>query len=260
MIESVQCYYEIEGNGPALVMIHGIGSRHSAWNEVKKKLVPNYTCVTYDLRGHGRSPVVGNEFKLDDLVADLEILRQKLRVSKMHLVGHSLGGMIGPAYARKYPDRVLSISILSSAAFRSQQDSKNVLNVVNAMEEKGIKPVLNTLTNRWFTDRFLQENPERVAARKKQVLETDTQTFLNVFKIYAETEMSPWLHEINQPCMVLTGENDAGCNPILNKKIYEALPNSKLVVLENLKHAIMIEAPNLVATHISSFIDSYSCD
>ena len=71
------------------------------------------------------------------------------------MVGHSLGGMIGPAYARAYPDRVISLGLLSTAAFRTEDDSAKVKGVVAAMEEKGIPQVLDTLADRWFTDRFM---------------------------------------------------------------------------------------------------------
>ena len=94
--------------------------------------------------------------------------------------------------------------------------------------------MLDTLADRWFTERFMAEAPERIAARKRQVVETDRDVFLNVFHIYAETEMSPWLHEVTAPSLVLTGELDGGCNPRLNKQIADALPNSELVILEGL--------------------------
>src|SRR5262249_33927787 len=63
----------------------------------------------------------------------------------------------------------------------------------------------------------------------------------NVFCIYAETEMSPWLNEIKVPCLVLTGELDGGCNPRLHRQIADALAGSQLVILDGLKHAILIE-------------------
>ena len=58
---------------------------------------------------------------------------------------------------------------------------------------------------------------------------------MNVFRIYAGTEMQPWLHKVAAPSLVLTGEFDGGCNPRLNKLIADALPNSELVVLPGYK-------------------------
>ena len=256
MTKAIECSMAVEGQGPALVMIHGIGARKKGWDKITAALKDRYTCIRYDLRGHGESPVPTEAFGLDELVADLEALRERLGVAQMHIIGHSLGGMIGPAYAHKYPDRVLSIGLLSTAAFRSAQDSENVLNVVRAMEEKGIPQVLETLTQRWFTEKFCAQHPEVIEWRKQQVIDTDAKVFLNVFRIYAETEMSPWLHEIKHPCLVLTGEFDGGCNPGLNLKIANALPDSRLVIMPGLKHAILIEASDLVSPHLKTFLEN----
>jgi 3-oxoadipate enol-lactonase len=256
--KAVDCVYSVEGKGPAVFLVHGIGSRRQSWNALVQHLKSDFQCISYDLRGHGDSPKSAGKFGLDELVADLEALRARLDIEKAHVVGHSLGGMIGPAYTRAHPDRVISLGLLSTAAFRTEDDSAKVRGVVAAMEEKGIRQVLDTLNARWFTDRFMEEHPERIEARKRQVVETDPEVFLNVFHIYAETEMSPWLHEVKAPSLVLTGEHDGGCNPRLNKQIAAALPNSELVILDGLKHAILIEATDRVAPHVQRFLKAHS--
>jgi hypothetical protein len=60
---------------------------------------------------------------------------------------------------------------------------------------------------------FIKENPDLVKTRLKQVIDTDPEVFLNVFKIYANTEMITWLKNISKPCLLMTGENDLGCSP-----------------------------------------------
>jgi pimeloyl-ACP methyl ester carboxylesterase len=251
---ATDCVHDIAGDGPPLFLVHGIGARRQAWNELVHLLKGDFTCITYDLRGHGDSPLPDGPFELDDLVDDLEALRAKLGIDRAHVAGHSLGGMIGPAYARTHPDRVLSLGLLSTAAFRNDNDAAKVRGVVSAMEENGIGNTLATLADRWFTDEFVQAHPEKIAARIQQVIDTDPNVFLNVFHIYAKTEMASWLHEINTPSLVLTGELDGGCNPRLNKQINAALPNSELVILDGLKHALMIEASPLLAEHVGAFL------
>ena len=193
-------------------------------------------------------------FGLDALVNDLERLRERTGFEAAHFAGHSLGGMIGPAYARRYPERVLSLGLLSTAAFRTEDDSAKVWGVVRAMEDKGIAQVLGTLTDRWFTDGFIAKHADVVERRLKQVIATDPEIFLNVFRIYAGTEMAPWLHEVAAPSLVLTGENDGGCNPRLNRQIDAALANSQLVILPDLKHSLLLEAGDTVARHLVNFI------
>jgi pimeloyl-ACP methyl ester carboxylesterase len=256
MTDVIDCEYTVEGNGPPLFLIHGIGAARDAWRFIVPILRDHFTVVTYDLRGHGASPMPDGEFGLDELVADLERVRERTGFEQAHFSGHSLGGMIGPAYARKYPERVLSLGLLSTAAGRTEDDSAKVNGVVKAMEDRGIPNVLETLTDRWFTDAFIAVNPDIIRARLDQVIATDADVFLNVFRIYANVEMMPWLHEVDCPCLVLTGENDGGCNPRLNKGIDAALPNSELVILSDYKHSILVEAPQDVAHNTIRFIES----
>ena len=251
---AIDCAYTVTGQGPALFLIHGIGARRATFAKLVDGLKDRFTCISYDLRGHGASPLPEGRFGLEDLVDDLEALRARLGIERAHFAGHSLGGMIGPAYARRYPDRVLSLGLWSTAAFRTEDDSAKVMGVVAAMRERGIGQVLDTLTARWFTDDFCADHPEVIEWRKKQVMDTNPDVFLNVFDIYAETEMGPWLHEITAPSQVLTGELDGGCNPRLNKQIAAALPHSELVILDGLKHAIFIEATDRVLPPVRAFL------
>lgn len=254
MAQAMDCEYTVQGEGPPLFLIHGIGAARNTWARALPVLSPHFTVVTYDLRGHGTSPMPDAEFGLDDLVADLERVREHTGFEQAHFAGHSLGGMIGPAYARHYPERVLSLGLLSTAAFRTEEDSAKVWGVVRAMEDKGIPQVLETLSDRWFTDGFIAAHPDVVTARLKQVVASDPEVFLNVFRIYAGTEMAPWLDQVSAPSLVLTGEFDGGCNPRLNRLIDEALPNSELVILPGLKHSLLLEAGEVVAEHLTRFI------
>ena len=252
--EVLDCHYSIIGSGPAIFLIHGIGAAEDAWRFIVPKLSKNFTVITYDLRGHGKSPVTNKNFGLEDLVLDLERVREKTNIDKGHFIGHSLGGMIAPAYAKKYPDKVLSVGMLSTVAGRSEEDSKKVWSVIEEMEEKGIEKTLEKLTTRWFTDEFIAHNCELVTRRLKQVVDTDPEVFLNVFQIYAKTEMISWLKELTKPCLLMTGESDGGCTPEHNKKMANEIKNSKLVILPKLKHSFLIEGPNQIADNLINFI------
>ena len=161
-ISAVDCHYSITGSGPPLFLTHGIGAAEDAWRFMLPKLSKHFTVVTYDLRGHGKSPVTHKNFNLDELVLDLERVREKTKFEKAHFAGHSLGGMIAPAYALKFPEHTISVGLLSTVAGRSEEDSKKVWNVIHEMEKDGIEKTLQTLTNRWFTDEFIKNNPDLV--------------------------------------------------------------------------------------------------
>ena len=102
---------------------------------------------------------------------------------------------------------------------------------------------------------FIRNNKNIINKRFKQVQDTPIKVFLNVFQIYALTEMGPWLNQITIPSLVMTGQNDIGCNPKINKKIAMTLKNSQLEILSDLKHAITLEAPKLVGSKIKKFLN-----
>ena len=253
-MSAVAVDYAVAGQGPALYLIHGIGSRKVTWAGLTPYLKEDFTCVTYDLRGHGESPVPPPPYSLDDMVEDVEALRVMLGHEAIHVMGHSLGGMIGPAYARKYPARTLSVGLLSTAAGRTDGDRARLATVRRAMKEKGISEALNTLIERWYTDEFIANRPDAIRTRLQQVIDTPPEVFLSVFDIYAETEMAPWLPEVKAPCLVMTGELDGGCPPRLNRFMADTLTNSELVILDGLKHSILIEAPDRAAPPIREFL------
>ncbi|MDH3389745.1 MAG: alpha/beta hydrolase [Gammaproteobacteria bacterium] len=253
-MSAVDVSYRVEGQGPALYLVHGIGARKTTWDALIAGLSDRFTCISYDLRGHGGSPMPPTPYSLDDLVDDLEALRAKLGHEKIHVAGHSLGGMIGPAYACAYPERCLSVALLSTAAGRSDEDRAKLRAVGDAMEQNGIAETLATFVSRWFTDAFIEARPDLIEKRLQQVRDTPADVFLSVFWIYATTEMAPWLHQVECPCLVLTGEYDGGCNPRLNRFIHAELPDSRLVILEGLKHALMIEASDRVLPHLRDFL------
>ena len=122
--------FDIVFGGPGIVD-RGIGARRATFDGMVAGLKDRFSCISCDLRGHGLSPLPEGRFGLDDLVDDLEELRAKLGIGQAHFAGHSLGGMIGPRWAWRYPERVLSPGLWSTAAFRTADD--RVRGVVAAM-------------------------------------------------------------------------------------------------------------------------------
>jgi 3-oxoadipate enol-lactonase len=254
MAEGVQCAYLVEGKGPPLLMVHGISGRKEGWRGVIDELKDDFTCIALDLRGHGQSPVTPTPFGLDELIADVESVRQRSGFEKVHIIGHSLGGMIAPGYARAYPDKVGAIGLLATSAFRPPETRAAIMEMSHILKEKGMAALIDNWIPIWFTDEFAAANPDVVATRKKQALATDGESFRMVFEIFNLSEMSPWLHEVKAPALVLPAEHDNGCSPAINRRIAEAMPNATFDVLDGLRHSILLEAPKRVAARVREFL------
>ncbi|MDD9884711.1 MAG: alpha/beta hydrolase [Gammaproteobacteria bacterium] len=253
-MNAVDLHYQIDGRGPPLYLIHGIGARHSAWDGIVPGLTAHFTCVRFDLRGHGNSAAPPPPYSLAQLVDDVEALRRRLGHAAIHIAGHSLGGMIAPAYARRHPKRARSAALISTAAFRTADDRARLQSLGETMRAHGVESALDAFVARWFTDAFIQAEPAVIDARIRQIIDTPPAVFREVFRLYAQTEMAAWLGEVGCPCLALTGALDGGCPPRLNRAIARALPNAELVILDNLKHAVLLESPARVLAPLKRFL------
>lgn len=109
-------YADSGGDGPPVVLTHGAGMDHHAFDpQVPPLIRAGYRVITWDLRGHGDSllarPV---RFTAADALADLEALREELHLDSPVLVGHSLGGGLSQAFVRAYPARAAGLVVLDA--------------------------------------------------------------------------------------------------------------------------------------------------
>jgi pimeloyl-ACP methyl ester carboxylesterase len=90
--------YDVAGDGPLVVFVHGLTSFRQTWDPVTKLLTQDFTCVRLDLRGHGASSP-GPEYSTPSLVGDVRAVVDELEVGEPALVGHSLGATTAAVYA-----------------------------------------------------------------------------------------------------------------------------------------------------------------
>ncbi len=107
-----------QGEGPALVMLHGWAMSSAVWGELSSHLAASYRLICIDLPGHGES-AYDSDWSLDDI---LQAMARQLP-SSCYLLGWSLGGMIALAYADQYPSRVKKLIMLASSAKFMQSDN-----------------------------------------------------------------------------------------------------------------------------------------
>jgi proline iminopeptidase len=115
----VRLWVRSVGAGPTLVVINGgPGASHHAIARLESLASPSLRVVLYDQRGMGGSsaPADDGAYRLDNYVADLDAVRDGLGVAKIHVLGHSFGGLVAMAYAAAHPERVASLTLVSSGA------------------------------------------------------------------------------------------------------------------------------------------------
>jgi pimeloyl-ACP methyl ester carboxylesterase len=111
-------YWEWEGGGPTLVLLHSSGSFGRVWDWVAAELAPSYRLLAPDQRGHGDSDE-GRGNAAEDYAADLEALAAQLGLGRFALVGHSLGGRVGIVYAAQHPERVSHLVLAGGPHYAS---------------------------------------------------------------------------------------------------------------------------------------------
>jgi pimeloyl-ACP methyl ester carboxylesterase len=104
-----EIYYELSGQGEAVVFCHGAGGNHASWYQQVPAFVSRYRVVTWDQRGFGRSTNRADRSGPGAAVTDLAALLDHLAIEKAHLVGQSMGGWVILGFALRYPDRVGSL-------------------------------------------------------------------------------------------------------------------------------------------------------
>lgn len=103
-----------EGNGPRILLIHGISSAGSAWNPIIPELAAEFTPVAIDLRGHGASSKPERGYLYDDYIQDLEGVLDALGMERPLILGHSLGGIVTLWWASRHPDEAAALVIEDS--------------------------------------------------------------------------------------------------------------------------------------------------
>jgi pimeloyl-ACP methyl ester carboxylesterase len=114
-VNGVRFHYWTIGQGPDLILLHGLGGNLAIWH---LKMVPllrqNYRVTTYDLRGHGRSDMPPTGYTTADMADDLLGIMDGLGIAQAHLVGHSLGADVALHFALHYPDRAGKLILIEA--------------------------------------------------------------------------------------------------------------------------------------------------
>jgi 3-oxoadipate enol-lactonase len=247
-------HYQVEGNGPAVMLIHGVGADGSSWDPIARDLGSGFQVLRLDLRGHGQSGHIEGDCTLDAFVRDAIDVLDACGVACAHIVGFSLGGMIAQALGLEHPDRVNKLVLLSAVAGRTQEERARVRERLEILRTRGIGAITGAAKDRWFTAEFIERHPEVVDRRMAQLRRNHAPSYSAAYTVFSTSDLGDRLHAIRKPTLVATGEHDIGSNTRMARFMHEQIKGSRLAILPGLRHSVLVEAPDTVTRLLREFL------
>ncbi len=122
--KDVVIHYKDEGNGPAVVLLHGFLEDHSMWDDMAKEFSSSHRVIRIDLLGHGATGVLGDIHSMEDQAEMVKALTQKIKIDRYTLIGHSMGGYIALALADLYPEDIAGLCLMNSTSLPDSPEKK----------------------------------------------------------------------------------------------------------------------------------------
>ena len=252
-----QNYYSfIDNNKEPLVFIHGVGLNHKMWDSQVNSL-KDYSILTYDLLGHGKTPYNKEEVTLNDFSNQLDYLLKFLKIDKINLIGFSLGSLIALDFASKFQDKLKSLTLIGTTYKRTTE--QKALVIERFEQAKLNKPISRQALKRWFTDKYLDDHPEIYDQFIKILTKDDDDhlNFLKAYKLFAHHKDDiNIIKRIKTKTLVMTGSNDPGSTVTMSKSLSKDLINSSFVEINNGKHLCSIEYSDDVNMKLKKFINN----
>jgi pimeloyl-ACP methyl ester carboxylesterase len=234
-----------------IVFIHGVGLTYEIW-QPQLDFFKNYSNVSYDILGHGKSSLTKKNISFDDFSDQLIELINELKIDKIHLVGFSIGSLIARNFATKYNDRLQSLILLGSIYKRSEQQQE-IVNQRFEQAKKELKLSRQAL-KRWFTDKYLENNPDTYEKISSILSGNNMVNFLKVYELFVKHKNDEDFEKINTKTLIMTGEYDIGSTIEMSKQLNNVIKDSELKIIKDGKHLCGIECADEVNLFIKNLL------
>jgi pimeloyl-ACP methyl ester carboxylesterase len=201
--------YTDEGKGTAVVLLHGFLENKTMWKAFMPELVKKHRIITIDLLGHGETECLGYVHVMEDQADMVYALMLYLKIRKIVLVGHSMGGYVGLAFAELYPDHVKGLFLMNSTSRADSPERKTNRDRAVVC----VKQNYSSFISMSIANLFSEDNRERLAKEiekvKVQALKTPLQGIvaaLEGMKIRKDREVI--LHFAPYPIHLVLGKKD----------------------------------------------------
>jgi 3-oxoadipate enol-lactonase len=271
-IENATLFYEEQGNGAPLILIHGAWTSHQWWQWQIPALSRTYRILALDLRGHGRSTPLDSTYSVAGFTADVETFLRQLAIDEAVFIGWSLGGSICLQYCLNFPEKVKGLILIATRAhlnFKLKLRTRLVylqarLSLMMALsqprkyerEAQCFPGPGHHLIQRQLEDMLSPTVSKEIFAWIKQdLIEHPQNNYFEVFKSFWNWEAGAALAQIHAPVLLMAGKNDSWAPPYCAALIQREITNSRLVALEDAGHCLALEKPEKVNAEILRFLN-----
>jgi pimeloyl-ACP methyl ester carboxylesterase len=263
--------FRMAGEGPVLVLVHGITGSSAHWAPVMPLLAERFTVIAPDLLGHGESAKPRGDYSLGAYATGIRDLLIALDYPTATVVGHSLGGGVAMQFAYQFPERSDRLVLVSSGGLGEEvhlllraaalPGSELVLPLLAARRVRGLVSAMAGLLDR------LQLHPghdlAEIAAGIGSLAESDArQAFLHTLRAVIDptgqrVSATDRLHLAEaMPSLIMWGERDPIIPVAHALSAHEAMPGSRLELLEGAGHFPQLDDPIRVARLLTDFMES----
>jgi pimeloyl-ACP methyl ester carboxylesterase len=251
-IHDLEINYDVIGHGPPLLLIHGLGSSGRDWEKQIDSFAKEFRVITFDLRGHGLSGKPPGPYSIGMFANDTLALIAALKIAPLHMVGISMGGMVAFELAVGYPEILRSLTIVNSYPEMRVETLREHLQVWRRFLSLEVLGMRGTGV---ILGRHLFPKPDQNDLRGLFVTrwsENDKSAYREALRAILNWDVEAQLGEIRCPVMVVASDQDY--MPLEEKQAYVAkIPNAKLVVIEDARHAVTVEKPE----HFNAILEKF---
>lgn len=247
----------VEGSGPPVVLIHGVGLDHHMWAAQAEALRDRFTVLRYDLPGHGGTPPRPGGIGLDDLAAQLAALLDAENIRRARVAGFSLGALIAQTVALTHAERVERLVLISGVYDRGDKARDAVQKRLERAERNGPGSITQAAIDRWFTNAYRNSHPQQIEMIEQRLRTNTAEAFLPAYRLFADADrqLVGRLDNIKAPALVITGEDDTGSTPEMARRMSEAMPGAKLRIIPGVRHMLPLEAADELNTMLNAFLE-----
>jgi 3-oxoadipate enol-lactonase len=255
-------YYELTGQGEAVLMIPGLGCTGEVWRPLVADLSRHFLLIRVDNRGLGRSESKRPARTISHFIADLAELLDHLQLERVHVIGMSLGGVIAQQFAIEHPDRVERLVLLSSAHRFTPYLSEMVRFMWVSVTRLPRKRYLRSFELLTSGPGYLDAAPERFERLVAQACERRVSRLavMRQLKALRASRFVPADYRIDCPTLVMSGECDHLIPAYYARQMANEIRDCELVVVPGAGHSLLNECPAEVLRRVMAFLRNAKAD